>query len=154
MTENEKPVAGMRKLAEENDALKKQVERQGNELCDALREVVIGFSERIAAIAGAHRKAVDGFNEVLAGHEIALNRLGAELKPVHMVEEAVAPSDTQPTLPENDGVAAPIPSIGQRLQTAQAAVIRPNRPPFDQQDDDDENHETHAYHCATVSSRY
>jgi hypothetical protein len=81
MTEIEKLVAAMKKLHEENNALRRQIVDHEQYVIATFREVIMGFAARFNDIDETHRRAVEGLNEVLAGHEVALIGLGAELSP-------------------------------------------------------------------------
>lgn len=148
MTEKEKLIAAVRKLAEENATLRQQIAQHEQLVTHALDCVVTGLVERIDAIESAHQKAVVGFNEVLAGHEIALLGLGAEPEPVRRVEEPVTVHDTEP-VPAEDGAPAP-PHFVERLHEAKAAAIRLQAPTFAHEEYDVEGYETCEQHYERV----
>lgn len=90
MSDFEKLARAFQKLVGENEALKArlaEVERDAN---DKLAEFVQIVLDRFSEVDATHHRAMEGINEVLAGHEVALIGLGADPEPVRMVADATA----------------------------------------------------------------
>lgn len=93
MNDFEKLARAFQKLVGENEALKArlvEVERNSN---DKLAEFVQIVLDRFSDVDATHQRAMEGINEVLAGHEVALIGLGAAPEPVRVVVDATTSTD-------------------------------------------------------------
>lgn len=111
MIDPEKLARAFKNLVEENNALKARLAEVEREAEGRFCELMENLIDRFGAIDAAHQRAVEGINEVLAGHEVALIGLGADPEPVRMVVDATMPADVEtpdvPVREETGSLSAP-----------------------------------------------